>query len=74
MVTGYRRLKSLDIALRPVNILIGANGVGKSSVLDVIGLLAASAEGELQAKMTDIGGITSLLTADGNTNAMSLGL
>ena len=34
-VSGYRRLKAVDIPLRPLNVLIGANGVGKSSFLDV---------------------------------------
>ena len=73
-VTGYRRLKALDIALRPLNVLIGANGVGKSSFLDVIDLLAGSAGGTLQATITDMGGMASLLTADGRTNAMTLAL
>ena len=73
-VTGYRRLKALDIALRPVNVLIGANGVGKSSVLDVIDLLAGSADGTLQSTITDMGGMASLLTADDRTNAMTFAL
>jgi predicted ATPase len=73
-VSGYRRLRDLDVALRPLNVLIGANGVGKSSVLDVVNLLAASAEGVLQTTITDLGGMTSLLTADGNTNTMSMAL
>jgi predicted ATPase len=71
-VKGYRRLKDVDVALRPLNVLIGANGVGKSSLLDVIGLLAASAEGILQATMTELGGMTSLLTADGKTNSIHM--
>jgi energy-coupling factor transporter ATP-binding protein EcfA2 len=63
-VTGYRRLSHLDIKLRPVNVLIGANGVGKSSFLDVIDPLAASAGGNLQSTVVDLGGMASLLTAD----------
>jgi predicted ATPase len=73
-VAGYRRLKVLDIALRPINVLIGANGVGKSSFLDVFDLLAASAEGNLQTNVTGLGGMESLLTADGSTNAITLAL
>lgn len=73
-VTGYRRLKALDVALRPLNVLIGANGVGKSSFLDVFDLLAASAGGNLQSTITDLGGMGSLLTADGSTNAMTFAL
>ena len=61
-VSGYRRLRSVDIRLRPLNVLIGANGVGKSSLLDVIRLLAAAAEGRLEKAVTDAGGI--FLAAD----------
>jgi predicted ATPase len=73
-VRGYRRLKAVDVALRPLNVLIGANGVGKSSFLDIFNVLAASADGNLQTTITDLGGMTSLLTADGKTNAMTFGL
>ncbi len=66
-ISGYRRLRSVDIRLRPLNVLIGANGVGKSSLLDVIRLLAAAAEGRLEKAVTDAGGFSSLLTADGAT-------
>jgi predicted ATPase len=73
-VTGYRRLKGLAIDLSPFNVLIGANGVGKSSLLDIFDLLAASAAGNLQATISDLGGMASLLTADGKTNAINLAL
>lgn len=73
-VSGYRRLKVVDIALRPLNVLIGANGVGKSSFLDIFDLLAASAGGTLQSAVTDLGGMASLLTADGRTNAITFAL
>lgn len=73
-VRGFRRLKSVDIPLRPLNVLIGANGVGKSSFLDVFDLLAASAEGTLQSSVADLGGIASLLTADGQCNGLEFAL
>src|SRR4051812_40970782 len=41
-VQGFRRLVDLDLELRPLNVLIGANGSGKTSSLDVFALLAAS--------------------------------
>jgi predicted ATPase len=69
-VEGYRRLKSVLVPLRPLNVLIGANGVGKSSCLDVFDLLAASANGNLAATITAMGGMNSLVTADGNTDAI----
>lgn len=73
-VTGYRRLKAVVLRLRPLNILIGANGVGKSSVLDIFDLLAASANGTLESTITESGGMSSLLTADGQTQAINLAL
>jgi predicted ATPase len=71
-VKGYRRLKILDLPLRPFNVLIGANGVGKSSVLEVMDLLAASAEGVLETSISQSGGMSSILTADGKTSAIDL--
>jgi predicted ATPase len=73
-VSGYRRLRVVDIALRPLNVLIGANGVGKSSFLDIFDLLAASAGGNLQTAITDLGGMNSLLTADGHANSITFEL
>ena len=71
-VRGYRRLKSVDLSLRPLNVLIGANGVGKSSVLDIFRLLAASADGRLADNIAETGAFPFLLTADGTTNTLSL--
>jgi predicted ATPase len=73
-VSGYRRLRIVNLPLRPLNVLIGANGVGKSSILDVFDLLSSSAEGSLDRTVADAGGIASLLTADGKTNAMNFEL
>jgi predicted ATPase len=73
-VTGYRRLADVDISLRPLNVLIGANGIGKSSLLDVIDLLAASADGVLQKSVTELGGMRSLVTADGKSTSIKLSL
>jgi predicted ATPase len=74
-VTGYRRLRAVDgLALKPMNVLIGANGVGKSSVLEVMDLLAASAQGVLENTISESGGISSLLTLDERTTSMSFAL
>lgn len=61
-VSGYRRLADIDIPLTPFNVLIGANGVGKTSVLEVMSLLAASAAGRLDETVRAGGGIGSLMT------------
>lgn len=63
-VQGYRRQRDLDLSLAPFNVLIGANGVGKTSVLEVFSMLAASADGRLQETVSEAGGIASLVTHD----------
>jgi len=73
-VSGYRRLAALDLPLAPLNVLIGPNGVGKSSILDVFDLLGAAANGALESAISDRGGIDSLLTADDRARAVAFGI
>ena len=61
-VRGFRRLHDVDLKLKPLNVLIGPNGSGKTSLLDVFSLLAASASGRLRATMSDLSGIDANLT------------
>jgi predicted ATPase len=63
-VKGFRRLHDIEIPLRSLSVMIGANGVGKTSLLDVIDLLAISANGGLNKRVSDLSGITALLTID----------
>lgn len=44
--------------------MIGANGTGKTSVLDVLSLLANSAQGKLSEDIIDLSGLPSILTYD----------
>src|SRR5260370_30756053 len=44
--------------------MIGANGTGKTSVLDVMSLLANSARGTLSTAITDLSGLASVITYD----------
>ena len=64
-IHGFRRLKNVRFPLRPLCVMIGANGSGKTSVLDVMSLLANSARGVLSASIADLSGLTSVLTYDG---------
>jgi predicted ATPase len=48
--------------MRPMMGLIGANGVGKTSFMDALSLLAASARGSLNQHLNEMGGIFSVLT------------
>lgn len=59
-IEGYRRLSSVQLEMRDLTVMIGANGVGKTSFLDVFSLLAASAKGQLLEKIG--GGLEGILT------------
>jgi predicted ATPase len=61
-ITGFRRLKKVDLQVKPFMVLIGTNGVGKTSLLDAFALLSASASGRLNSTLSQFGGIANLLT------------
>ncbi|MCK9462245.1 MAG: AAA family ATPase [Proteobacteria bacterium] len=63
-IQGFRRLMDVDIEMRPIMVLLGANGVGKSSLLDAFSLLSASAGGKLNGTLNGMGGLASLSTRD----------
>jgi len=44
-IDGFKSIHSESISLGRVNCLIGANGVGKSNVLEALGVLGAAANG-----------------------------
>jgi len=54
----------VEFPLRPLCVMIGANGTGKTSVLDVMSLLANSARGKLSTAITELSGLSSVLTYD----------
>ena len=51
--------------------MIGANGAGKTSVLDVLSLLASSAQARLSSSLSELSGLANVLTYD---KAEELGL
>lgn len=61
-ITGFRRLREISIEMRPLMVLIGANGVGKSSVLDAVSLLSASAAGTMNKALNSLGGVSEACT------------
>lgn len=70
-IRGFKRLHNIELDMRPLMVMIGANGVGKTSVLDAFSLLSASADGKLSTQLNNMGGITEVLTRN-DTNELSL--
>jgi predicted ATPase len=63
-VKGFRRLQQVDIKMRELVVMIGANGSGKTSFLDALSLLSASAKGNLTETLQQKGGLSQILTRD----------
>lgn len=72
-IHGFRRLLNANVELRPLSVMIGANGTGKTSVLDVLSLLANSAQGKLSDSITNLSGLANVVTYD-RADALSLGI
>ena len=64
-IQGFRRLEDVNIEMRPVMALIGANGVGKTSFMDALSLLADSARGAMNRRINEMGGASEMVTRDG---------
>ena len=60
-VAGFKSLAAVEVDLRPINVLIGANGSGKSNFLGVFEFLAAIGAGRLRNYVARAGGADKLL-------------
>lgn len=60
-ITGFKSIRQADIALRPLNVLIGPNGVGKSNFIALFRLLNQLIERRLQTHIATAGGANGLL-------------
>jgi predicted ATPase len=60
-LTGFKSIKQTDIALQPLNIIIGANGAGKSNLISFFKLLNELVAGRLQQHIAESGRAQSLL-------------
>ncbi len=48
---GFKSIKNIeDLELGLINVFIGANGSGKSNILEAVGMLSAATEGSVEAK------------------------
>jgi predicted ATPase len=60
-IEGFKSIRQLRLDLKPLNVLIGANGAGKSNFISVFGLLRHLIEGRLQVYVAQSGGADALL-------------
>lgn len=74
-VRGYKSIKDAEIYLGRINVLIGANGSGKSNLIDLFQLMRRLADGDLQAAVGQAGGADCLLYyGRKTTNRLSIAL
>jgi predicted ATPase len=72
-VRGFRRLQHIELDMRNLMVMIGSNGAGKTSFLDVLSVLAASANGTLRDTLQLKGGLTEVLTR-GKAQDLEIGI
>jgi len=58
---GYKSFREIDLSLKPVNVLIGANGSGKSNFISLFKLLNRLMEESLQVHVAQSGGADQIL-------------
>ena len=66
-IGGYRLLDEFEADLKPLTVIIGANAVGKSTLIDCLQLIADCSAMPINTAMSWHGGAASLLTV-GNEN------
>jgi predicted ATPase len=60
-IAGYRSIAEAQLELRGINLLVGANGAGKSNFVSFFQMLAASLDGRLEGYVSTQGGAEALL-------------
>ncbi len=60
-ITGFKSIAKLDLPLLQFNVLIGANGAGKSNLMAFFRMLQALTQRELQLHVARLGGVDSFL-------------
>jgi len=61
ILKGYKSFRELDLSLAPVNVLIGANGAGKSNFIGIFQMLHRMMNGDLQHHIARSGGANQIL-------------
>jgi len=50
-VQSFKSIESVEVDLGQVNVFVGANGSGKSNLIEAIGVLSAAAEGKVNDQL-----------------------
>lgn len=64
-VENFRSLRSVEIPLRPLNVLVGPNGAGKTNVLEVFRFLADVIRTDLEPAFASRGGFDEVVFRGG---------
>ena len=62
-IQGYRSIQNLRLKMDDINVIVGANGCGKSNLYKAVHLLAKAVNGELAETLALEGGMPSVLWA-----------
>ena len=62
-IIGYRSIRDLRVKLGPVNVIVGANGCGKTNLYRSMLLIQAAASGTLARNIAEEGGMSSITWA-----------
>jgi predicted ATPase len=60
-VNGYKSIREMDLELKALNVLIGANGAGKTNFISLFALLRQIVEKNLQLHVARLGGANTFL-------------
>jgi predicted ATPase len=61
VISGYKSIETVDLALGAVTVLVGPNGAGKSNFIEAVELLGRIADGELRLEVGLRGGAGAML-------------
>lgn len=72
VIDGYKSIAHCDLSLEKLNILIGANGAGKSNFISAFTFLGALVKNKLQLKVAEMGGPQMILYRGNDSISRSL--
>lgn len=70
VVEGFTSIRSATVQVRDLNVLVGANGAGKSNFVRALGMLGRIVDGELGLFTGLSGGANALLNGDAGTSGL----